>query len=91
MIAAAARRRRLRVGFLHPELGLGGAERLVVDAAIELQARGHEVVLFTAGHDPRRAFPETVDGRIDVRVHGAFLPLRIAGTSTASSGARYRR
>ena len=77
--AAAAPRRRLRVGFLHPELGLGGAERLVVDAAIELQARGHEVVLYTAGHDPRRAFPETVDGRLDVRVHGAFLPTRVAG------------
>lgn len=23
----------LRIGFLHPDLGLGGAERLVVDAA----------------------------------------------------------
>lgn len=79
ILAAPSPRRRLRVGFLHPELGLGGAERLVVDAAIELQARGHEVVIFTAGHDPERAFPETVDGRLDVRVHGAFLPARIAG------------
>jgi len=79
MIARAAPRRRLRVAFLHPELGLGGAERLVVDAAIELGQRGHEVVLYTAAHDPARAFPETVDGRLVVRVRGAFLPRRIAG------------
>ena len=27
---------RLRIAFLHPDLGLGGAERLVVDAAVAL-------------------------------------------------------
>ena len=33
----------LRVLFLHPDLGLGGAERLVVDAAVALAGRGHRV------------------------------------------------
>ncbi len=28
-------------------IALGGAERLVVDAAVSLQKRGHEVVMFT--------------------------------------------
>jgi alpha-1,3/alpha-1,6-mannosyltransferase len=78
-----ANAQRRRIAFLHPELGLGGAERLVVDAAIELKARGHEVVMYTAGHDPRRAFPETVDGRLEVRVHGSFLPARVAGRMQA--------
>jgi alpha-1,3/alpha-1,6-mannosyltransferase len=68
--------RRLRVAFLHPNLGLGGAERWVVDAAMELQGRGHRVTIFTAEH-PERAFPETRDGRLDVRVRGAFLPARL--------------
>lgn len=52
----------LRIGFIHPDLGIGGAERLVVDAAVSLQQRGHEVVLFTSRHDPHRCFEETRDG-----------------------------
>ena len=32
-----------RVVFVHPDLGIGGAERLVVDAALALQQRGHKV------------------------------------------------
>lgn len=36
-------KRALRVAFCHPDLGLGGAERLVVDAATELSTKGHEV------------------------------------------------
>lgn len=41
----------------------GGAERLVVDAAVALQQRGHDVELFTSWHDDRRSFPETRDGQ----------------------------
>jgi alpha-1,3/alpha-1,6-mannosyltransferase len=69
----------MRVAFLHPELGIGGAERLVIDAALELEARGHETVIFTAAHDPGRAFAPTVDGRLDVQLRGAALPARVAG------------
>ena len=76
--------RPLRVGFLHPELGLGGAERLVVDAAVELQRRGHAVSIFTATHDTARAFPETRDGTLRVEVHGGFLPTRIGGRLQAA-------
>ena len=68
----------MRVAFLHPDLGLGGAERLVVDAATALQARGHAVVVFTAHHDPARAFPATIDGTLDVRVRSR-LPHQILG------------
>ena len=69
----------LRIAFLHPVLGLGGAERLVIAAAVELRARGHQVSILTAEWTPARAFPETRDGRVDVRVRGAFLPATIAG------------
>lgn len=71
--------RPLRIALLHHELGLGGAERLMVDAALALQARGHRVTLHAAAHDPARSFPATNDGRLDVRVRGRWLPLQIAG------------
>jgi alpha-1,3/alpha-1,6-mannosyltransferase len=74
----------LRIAFVHPVLGLGGAERLVVDAALEMQARGHRAVIFTAELDPERAFPATVDGSLEVRVHGAFIPLTLAGRAQAA-------
>jgi len=69
----------VNVVFAHPELGLGGAERLVLDAAMELRARGHRIVLLTTRCDPARAFPEAADGSLDVRVHGRGLPAQIAG------------
>ena len=69
----------MNVAFVHPDLGLGGAERLVVDAATELRARGHRTVILTAHHDRARAFPETVDGSLDVRVGGRLVPGQIAG------------
>ncbi|ORY56936.1 uncharacterized protein BCR38DRAFT_469316 [Pseudomassariella vexata] len=56
--------------FLHPDLGIGGAERLVVDAAVGLQNRGHKVVIFTSYCDPSHCFDEARDGTLDVRVRG---------------------
>ncbi|KAI1343869.1 hypothetical protein F5Y15DRAFT_180592 [Xylariaceae sp. FL0016] len=56
--------------FLHPDLGIGGAERLVVDAAVGLQNRGHKVVVFTSHCDPTHCFDEARDGTLDVRVRG---------------------
>ena len=45
----------LRVAFVHPDLGLGGAERLVVDAAVALKEKGHDVKIFTQFHDANRS------------------------------------
>ncbi|KAI1095387.1 glycosyltransferase family 4 protein [Rostrohypoxylon terebratum] len=59
--------------FLHPDLGIGGAERLVVDAAVGLQNRGHKVVIFTSHCDPKHCFDEARDGTLDVRVRGNTL------------------
>eukprot|EP00850_Spirogloea_muscicola_P016027 SM000127S26643 [mRNA] locus=s127:200907:203569:+ [translate_table: standard] len=74
---APAARGPLRVAICHPDLGIGGAERLIVDAAVELAARGHAVHVFTAHHDPSRCFEETVTGRFPVSVYGDFLPRHI--------------
>ncbi|KAL8309698.1 hypothetical protein RB597_009793 [Gaeumannomyces tritici] len=61
------------VVFLHPDLGIGGAERLVIDAAVGLQNRGHKVVIFTSHCDPKHCFDEARDGTLDVRVRGNTL------------------
>lgn len=55
-------------------LALGGAERLVVDAAVALQRRGHNVEIFTSRHDPTRCFAETRDGELDVSWLPPSLP-----------------
>lgn len=49
--------------FFHPDLGIGGAERLVIDAAVGLQARGHKVTIFTSHCDPGHCFDEARDGK----------------------------
>ncbi|CAM1510572.1 Fc.00g009070.m01.CDS01 [Cosmosporella sp. VM-42] len=69
--------------FFHPDLGIGGAERLVVDAAVGLQKRGHRVVIFTNHCDPKHCFDECRDGTLDVRVCGnTIIPPSILGRLT---------
>lgn len=67
------------ITFLHPDLGIGGAERLVVDAALALKKKGYEVNFVTTHHDPEHCFSETKDGTISVTVVGNWLPRHILG------------
>jgi alpha-1,3/alpha-1,6-mannosyltransferase len=59
---AGSKKKTKTIVFLHPDLGIGGAERLVVDAAVGLQKRGHRVVIFTSHCDPAHCFDEARDG-----------------------------
>lgn len=70
-----------KVVFLHPDLGIGGAERLIVDAAVGIQSGPYfnKVTIYTNHHDPKRAFSETTDGTLDVRTTIGWLPRSIAG------------
>lgn len=70
--------RPLNIAFVHPDLGIGGAERLVVDAALHLQSVKHRVTIFTTHHNRAHCFEATRDGTLDVRVYGDFLPFHIA-------------
>uniref|UniRef100_A0A8C6FIU7 Alpha-1,3/1,6-mannosyltransferase ALG2 n=1 Tax=Moschus moschiferus TaxID=68415 RepID=A0A8C6FIU7_MOSMO len=58
--------------FLHPDLGVGGAERLVLDAALALQARGCSVKIWTAHYDPGHCFAESRE--LSVQCAGDWLP-----------------
>ncbi len=72
-------RKKLRIGFVHPDLGIGGAEKLIVDAAVSLQQLGHEVVIFTSYHDPRHCFEATRDGTLKVQVMRTCIPRSVFG------------
>ncbi|KAF9928599.1 Alpha-1,3-mannosyltransferase-like protein [Linnemannia zychae] len=70
----------MRIAFIHPDLGIGGAERLVVDAAVGLQDLGHKVTMYTSHHDPSHCFEETRDGTLTVKVGGnTIVPRTISG------------
>lgn len=68
-----------RIAFIHPDLGIGGAERLVVDAAVGLQERGHEITVYTSHCDKSHCFDEVSSGVLKVNVLGDFLPTAIVG------------
>lgn len=51
----------MHVTIIHPDLGIGGAERLVVDAAIAMKRNGHRVQFVTNNYSPQHAFSETTE------------------------------
>ncbi|KAH9523586.1 Alpha-1,3-mannosyltransferase-like protein [Bulinus truncatus] len=67
------------ITFIHPDLGIGGAERAVIDAALALKSRGHSVQFITSHHDVTHCFQETKDGTLKVTVVGDWLPRTIFG------------
>lgn len=66
-----------RVVVIHPDLGVGGAERLIVDASKALQDSGHQVTIYTGYHDPKRCFEETRDGTLETIALGQWIPRTI--------------
>ncbi|XP_013773548.1 alpha-1,3/1,6-mannosyltransferase ALG2-like [Limulus polyphemus] len=73
----------MKIVFLHPDLGIGGAERLVVDAALALKSQDHEVSFVTAHHHPSHCFQETKDGTFTVTVVGDWMPRSLFGACYA--------
>ncbi len=69
----------VRIVFLHPDLGIGGAERAVVDAALAVKSRGHVAEFVTAHHDRSHCFQETRDGTFRVTAVGDWLPRSFFG------------
>ncbi|PYH90608.1 alpha-1,3-mannosyltransferase alg-2 [Aspergillus ellipticus CBS 707.79] len=68
------------ITIIHPDLGIGGAERLIIDVALALQSRGHKVTIYTSHRDPSHCFEEARDGTLDVRVRGnTIFPAHVGG------------
>lgn len=53
-----AKGRKGRVAIIHPDLGIGGAEQLIINVALALQYKGYQVQVFTPFFDPNRCFEE---------------------------------
>ncbi|CAM9407532.1 unnamed protein product [Ascophyllum nodosum] len=71
----------MKVVFVHLDLGIGGAEMLVVNSAVAAKRSGHSVLVYTSHHDQRRCFRETKGGGVlagDIRVRGDWLPRHLA-------------
>lgn len=66
-----------KIAFVHPDLGIGGAERLVVDAAMGLQNLDNDIIIYTSHCDLTHCFEEVSSGQLKVSVHGDFLPTNI--------------
>ena len=78
--SASSHHQTKNIVFFHPDLGIGGAERLLIDAALGLQSLGHKVAIFTSYRDINHCFDEARDGTLDVRVRGGWLiPATILG------------
>jgi len=76
----------LNVAFAHLDLGIGGAEQLVVNAALALISKGHRVTLFTTHHSEDHCFAQTKgDGVLakHVVVVGDWLPRSLFGKATS--------
>lgn len=74
------------VHLLHLDLGIGGAERLMVNVALSLLKLDFEVTIVTTHHDLQHCFDEckasgALHGKI--RVYGNWLPRQILGRGTA--------
>lgn len=65
----------MHVIFIHPDLGIGGAERFIVDAAISLQDKGHQTTIFTPYFDPSRCFADVAHPSPRVRVECISPPI----------------
>ncbi|GFF31476.1 alpha-1,3/1,6-mannosyltransferase alg-2 [Aspergillus lentulus] len=75
-----ARLKPSNVTIIHPDLGIGGAERLIIDVALALQSRGHKVTIYTSHRDKSHCFEEARDGTLDVRVRGnSLFPAHVGG------------
>lgn len=67
------------IAFLHPDLGIGGAERLIVDCALALKDCDHSITIFTSHHDKNHCFEETKNGQLNVICSGDWIPRSIFG------------
>jgi len=73
--SASSSAQALSVDVLHPDFGLGGAEALMRDVVLALEASGAKVRVFTSHYDKNRCFAETKD--MEVHVYGSAVPRHI--------------
>lgn len=76
-------RKKLKIAFIHPDLGIGGAERLVLDVAAAFKKQEHEVIFITNHFDKHHCFEELKNEEFSVEVYGDWLPRTVLGKCQA--------
>ena len=71
--------RSMKIALVHPDLGIGGAEKLIVEVGSALKNKGHIITCFTSHYNPNHSFPETRDGTLIICCIGDWLPRSILG------------
>ena len=71
------------VAIIHPDLGIGGAEQLIVNIGLALKLSDFEVTIFTPRHEKERSFKPTHDGTLNVKVKGNVFPSNLFGKGLA--------
>jgi alpha-1,3/alpha-1,6-mannosyltransferase len=76
----------MKVSIIHLDLGIGGAERLIVNTSIVLKELVYNVTIITSHHDKKHCFEETNTNGIlsnHIIVYGDWIPRNILGKGTA--------
>lgn len=76
-------REKKSVLIFHLDLGVGGAERLIVCLALALLELGWEVTIATTRFSEDHCFPELLNFKGKILTYGSFIPRSIFGTFTA--------
>lgn len=66
-----------RIAFFHPNLGIGGAERLILDIAESFQRKNHKVTIFTNYYSKNHCFESSKE--IDIISAFQWIPDTIFG------------
>lgn len=66
-----------KVAVIHPDLGIGGAERLIIDLAHAVMIDNPDTTVYTTHYDTNHCFPDTKD--LKIKVAGAWIPRSIFG------------
>jgi len=67
----------MRVLIVHPDLGVGGAERLILDMASATKSSGHDVTILTNQYDPEHCFEDSKDFNIITKFN--WIPRHLGG------------
>lgn len=67
----------MRVLIVHPDLGVGGAERLILDIAAATKSNGNEITILTNQYDPKHCFADSKDFNIITKF--SWMPRHIFG------------
>lgn len=82
----SATERPLKIVFIHLDLGIGGAEQLVLQLAHSVHAKEHEIELVTTRCDANHCFSSVAPGGLlhsNLRVWGRWIPQDVLGLGRA--------